>query len=290
MLIRRTFIAAGAASIATTIAGVPPSASPFALLADQARVRLGVCAIHTGTGRRIGFRANERFAMCSTFKLPLAALVLHRADERRLELEHRVHYRASDIPDAYAPATKANLARGWMTISELCGAAISLSDNGAANLLLAQIGGPASLTQWLRSTGDVATRLDRNEPLLNRHVSGDPRDTTTPAAMAQTAQRLLLGKVLSPSARDRLASWLIRSQTGGDRLRAGLPSGWRVGDKTGTGSNHESNDVAIVWPPQGPPILIASYIDGGSADDAARNKVHSDVARLVTQEWALGAS
>jgi beta-lactamase class A len=163
----------------------------------------------------------------------------------------------------------------------LCNAAVTVSDNTAANLLLNRIGGPEELTAFLRQCGDKVTRLDRNEPELNTNLPGDERDTTTPRAMAKTMNTILLGDVLSASNRDQLIQWLRDAKTGLGRLRGGLPSDWIAGDKTGTGVNGAANDVAIAWPPGRKPILIASYLSGSAASPEDLNAAHVAIARSV---------
>lgn len=246
--------------------------------------RLGVFALDTGSGRTLGNRQDERFAMCSTFKLLLAAQVLAAVDAGRESLGRRLTW----TPDAlvsWSPVLEKHDGAEGLPVATLCEATLTISDNTAANLLLAEHGGPAGLTAWLRGIGDDTTRLDRNEPMLNEATPGDPRDTTTPAAMVATMKELLLGDVLSPASRERLAEWLVASRTGDKRLRAGLP-GWRVGDKTGTNNTGNSNDVGILWPPGGgAPILVAAYYAESTASPAERDAVLAEVGALVGR-WA----
>jgi beta-lactamase class A len=155
------------------------------------------------------------------------------------------------------------------------------SDNTAANLLLETLGGPAGLTKFFRSIGDATSRLDRNEPMLNTAIAGDERDTTTPSAMLADMQELLLGTTLSAASRDRLNGWLVASTTGAARLRAGLPADFRVGDKTGTGNNGATNDVAIAWPKAKAPLLIAAYSVGSSAGTERLSQVLASATRLI---------
>src|SRR5262245_19881348 len=168
-----------------------------------------------------------------------------------------------------------------MTLAELCEAAVTVSDNTAGNLLLASLGGPAGLTTFTRTLGDSVTRLDRIEPDLNEAAAGDPRDTTSPAAMLADLNALVLGTALSAGSRERLTAWLVGCRTGDKRLRAGLPQGWRVGDKTGTGENGTANDVAVIWPPQRAPLVLTVYLTGASASAAERDATHAAVARAV---------
>jgi beta-lactamase class A len=195
-----------------------------------------------------------------------------------------VTYGAGDLVP-HAPETTKNVERGFMTFEELCAAIVTVSDNPAANLLLNQIGGPAGLTRFARSLGDATTRLDRTEPELNENAPDDPRDTTTARAMVDTMHRLLIGSSLSPASRERLIAWLIASQTGRQRIRGGLPGGWRAGDKTGTGSNGAVNDLAIVWPPGRAPILIAIYMSASTKSVDELSAGHRAIARIISEEW-----
>ncbi len=220
--------------------------------------RLGVTVIDTATGERCGLHADERFAMCSTFKFLLVAAVLQAVDRHQEKVN-----RAIAIPPkpllGNSPLTEPHAGR-TMTVAELCEAAIIRSDNTAANLLLDTIGGPAGLTQFCRSIGDEVTRLDRNEPSLNEAKPGDPRDTTTPSAMADDLNKILLGDVLSPAARGQLTVWMEGNQTGLDKLRASLPQGWRAADKTGNNGEDTMNDIAVLWPTGRKPIIVTAYI------------------------------
>jgi beta-lactamase class A len=222
--------------------------------------------------------------MCSTFKLLAVGALLRRVDEGCERLDRFIAYGEADLL-GYAPVSRAHVKAGGLPLDVLCQAAIELSDNTAANLILRQIGGPAAVTAFARGLGDPVTRLDRTEPTLNTGASGDPRDTTTPAAMMADLRALSLGDALKPVSRERLNGWLVGCETGKARLRAGFPAGWRVGDKTGTGDNGTANDVATAWAPGGP-ILIACYLtEATRASDAARDAVHADVARIVVERF-----
>ncbi|NRO95951.1 class A beta-lactamase [Paraburkholderia sp. NMBU_R16] len=252
------------------------------LAAIETRVagRLGVSILDTDSGFAAGHRENERFPMCSTFKALAAAAVLERVDRQLDDLSRRIVFSREDLVP-YSPETGKHAGGTGMTLSELCEAAVTLSDNTAGNLLLASIGGPAGLTAFARHLGDTVTRLDRNEPTLNEALPGDPRDTTSPAAMRATLRTLLLGNRLSPNSRDRWLAWLEANQTGGERIRAGLPTGWRVGDKTGTGERGTANDIAIVWPPGRGPIIVTAYLTATTAAAAQRNAALAEVGRLA---------
>lgn len=232
------------------------------------------------TEERLDYRADERFPMCSTFKWLLVAQVLSRVDRRDERLERRIPYGPSDLLD-YAPVTREHVSEGAMSVSALCAAAIQYSDNTAANLLLSTVNGPSGLTAYLRGLGDSVTRLDRIEPELNSAVPGDPRDTTTPHAMAANLRRLLLGRELADASRVRLLDWLVGNTTGAAKLRAGLPGHWRVGDKTGMGANGATNDVAIVWPTPEAPLLVAAYLTESTAPASVRNAALADVGQLI---------
>src|SRR5262245_27699162 len=210
--------------------------------------RLGVAVLDTLTDARFGHRADERFPMCSTFKLLAAAAILARVDAKQERLDRRVEFAAADVV-VNSPVTKDHVGAPGMSLEELCEAAMTMSDNTAGNLLLASLGGPQGLTAYTRSLGDTVTRLDRIEPELNEATPGDVRDTTTPAAMAANLRALALEKALSAVSREQLVRWLIGNKTGDTRLRAGLPAGWRVGDKTGSGERGTTNDVGVFWPP-----------------------------------------
>ena len=250
-------------------------------LESESGGRLGVCVLETATGTRHVHRGDERFPMCSTFKALAAAAVLARVDSGNEQLTRRITYDASALV-TYSPVTEKHVGDG-MTLAEICEAAVTLSDNTAGNLLLAAIGGPSGLTTFVRSLGDPVTRLDRDEPSLNEALPDDPRDTTTPNAMASNLQALILGtKALSAPSREQLTAWLIANKTGDTRLRAGFAKDWRVGDKTGTGARGTSNDVAVIWPPNKAPIVIAAYLTGATVSAAQQNATLASVARAVS--------
>ncbi len=255
-------------------------AARLAEIEATAQGRLGVAILDTKSGELYGSREFERFPLCSTFKVLAAALVLSRVDSGEERLDRRVVFSAADVVE-YSPVTKDHAGPEGMTISDICAAAITVSDNTAGNLMLASFGGPEVLTKYLRTLGDAATRLDRIEPGLNEATPGDPRDGTTPRSMAYTLQRILLGNVLSRSSESLLIGWLVANTTGNARLRAGVPAGWRVGDKTGTGGNGAANDVAIIWPPDRPPLIIAAYLADTKAPLDVRNAAIADVGRAA---------
>src|SRR5580658_1776006 len=227
MTLNRRALLAAAPSFLAWPARAQDATGPLMAYERESGCRIGLFAQNLESGASVAWRANERFVMCSTFKASLAACVLARVDRGRDQLGDQIRYGPGDIA-GYAPAATANLARGALSVEEMCKAAVELSDNTCANLLLARIGGPAALTAFWRATGDTVTRLDHNEPVLNRTQPPDLNDTTTPAAMAGNLRRFVLSDVLSPASRERLVGWMRDCKTGTDMLRAGLPSGWTV--------------------------------------------------------------
>lgn len=302
---RRRTVLAGLAATATSAAGAasrrttpaPDDLAPkLAALEQLTGGRLGVCVVDPLTGRLAGWRADERFAMCSTFKLPLAALVLRDADAGRLDLAEFVAYTERDLVP-HSPVTQQFLRRGGMTVQALAESTQKTSDNPAANLLLRRLGGPTGFTARLRELGDATSRLDRYEPELNLVNDDDPRDTTTPRAMATLLGRVLGPGLLQPDSRAVLLDWMRDTHTGLARLRAGLPAGWDAGDKTGT-AQHESmrnkhNDVAFLRPPgrtvEAGIAIVASYHESPRYFERLRaidDAVHADVGRLVA-DWIV---
>lgn len=243
--------------------------------------RFGVAALDTATGEGSGYRANERFPMCSTFKVLLASAILRRIDRHQETLDLSIAIPPKPLL-FNSPLTEPH-AGGTMTIGELCHAALTRSDNTAANLLLERIGGPAGITGFSRSIGDTVTRLDRTETLLNESLPGDPRDTTSPATMVDDLQAVLLGHVLSLTSREQLTQWMESNLTGLDRLRANLPAGWRAADKTGSNGSHTSNDIAVLWPPDRPPIIITAYITQCTGPESKRAALLREIGRLVRE-------
>jgi beta-lactamase class A len=254
--------------------------SRIAALEERAGGRLGVAVLDAGSGRRFAWRGDERFPMCSTFKLLAAAAILARVDAGKERLDRRLSYGKGDLLD-YAPVTREHLAEGSMTIEALCAAAIEMSDNTAGNLLLREIGGPPGLTAFLRSQGDDVTRLDRVEPELNEAAPGDERDTTTPAAMLVSMERLVTGDALTPASRAVLQGWMIDCKTGGQRLPASVPDGARIGHKTGSGERGTANDIAVVWPAGRKPVLIAAFLTGSPAKPAERDAAIAECGRII---------
>ncbi|MBF0462248.1 MAG: class A beta-lactamase [Magnetococcales bacterium] len=269
-----------------SVAASPDFTSRLRHLEQRHGGRLGVAFLDLATGLRVHHRANERFPLCSTFKFLAAALVLARVDRGEEQLQRRVAITQADLANrggqvSWSPETQKRIGGEGMTISELCAAAITQSDNTAANLLLASFGGPLVLTNYARSLGDSVTRLDRLEPEVNDSRPGDPRDTTSPAAMLEDMRQILCGAVLSEASRQQLIAWLVANQTGDNRLRVGLPPGWQAGDKTGTCGRDVVNDIAIFWPPTSEPCLITAYFAESRATDRQREAVLAEVAKIL---------
>jgi beta-lactamase class A len=289
MISRRRF-AAGAAALAAAHAlpfraraatGLAGLADALAAIEGEVGGRLGVAVLDTATGERAGHRADERFPLCSTFKLLAAAAVLEQVDQGKDRLDRLVPFTAESLV-GYSPVTEARIGGEGMSLRELCEAAVIVSDNTAANLLLVALGGPEGLTAYARGLGDTVTRLDRIEPAMSEAAPGDPRDTTSPAAMLADIQTLALADGLSPESRERLKNWLLDTQTGPNRLAAGLPDGWRIGHKTGTGGHGTTNDVGILWPPaERAPLVVAAYLTESPADGPQREAALAAVAEAV---------
>jgi beta-lactamase class A len=254
----------------------------FRQLERQFGATLGVYALDTGTGATVTYHADERFAFCSTFKA-LAAGVLFRRDTS-VQLASVITYGASGL-QAYSPITSQHVATG-MSLEALISAAVQYSDNTAANLLLDQLGGPSGLQRDLRRLGDETTNFDRYEPTLNTATPGDPRDTSTPRALATDLRGFVLGHLLSPTRRQQLTERLFDNATGGPYIRAGLPATWKVGDKTGNGDYGTRNDIAVVWPLRRSPIVIALLSHRGEQDSTSMDALLADATKVIAAELA----
>ena len=259
-------------------------------LEQESSGRLGVGVLELETGEPLGYRIHERFGMCSTFKLALAAVILKEVQDGHLDLDSPVHYTEEDMI-FHAPVTSRHLERGYMSVVDLAEATQTTSDNPAANLLLNLIGGPAGFTERLRSIGDTVTRLDRYEPEMNFVPPGEVRDTTSPAAMATTVRTILTGDYLSNENKQTLQGWMETTRTGLKRLRAGFPTSWQAGDKTGTGiadgMPNKYNDVAVAWPDDTTPsFVVAAYYEADGSYDIIRDQdveVLASVGRIVSE-------
>ncbi|MDO3381250.1 class A beta-lactamase [Gilvimarinus algae] len=299
MLKRRDFLITSIA--VSSLLSVPAAAKPAKRRFDAAErlralevghARLGVCFLDTVTGEISGNRIEERFAMCSTFKLAMVAVCLRESDNGRLNLEEILQYSETDLLP-WAPVTRKNLGKGGLSIATLAQAAQEMSDGVAANLLVKRLGGPKAVTVKFREMGDTVTRLDRYEPDLGLVLSADTRDTTSPLAYAQLVSGILTGDILRNNSRERLLGWTRNTTTGARRLRAGLPIEWRTGNKTGTGrdegTTNKCNDVAITFPPGKNPIIIAAYFDSGEYTEKVEARHEAVLAEVgkIAAEWAV---
>jgi beta-lactamase class A len=262
---------------ATPTASQTQADPAFAGLEARFHAQLGVYALDTGTGRAATFNADERFAYCSTFKALATGILLKR--DTSAQLNQVIHYTAGDLVD-YSPVT-ARRVRTGMTLRAVMAAALDFSDNTAANLLLNQLGGPHGLTEALRRLGDTTTDADRTEPTLNDATPGDTRDTSTARALGTDLRDLVLGNVLPENRRQLLTRWLLANTTGGPYIRAGVPRGWKAGDKTGNGGWGTRNDIAIAWPPGGAPVVIVVLSHRGSANATSDDALIADATKAA---------
>jgi beta-lactamase class A len=260
---------------AATVAS--PAGTPFTRIEHRYHARLGVYAVDTGTGRTVAYRADERFAYASTAKALTAGLLLKRATDA--QLDQVVHYRRSDLLE-WAPITSKHVRTG-MRLRDLIAAALRYSDNTAANLVTARLGGPRAVQAALRGLGDTTTHVDRTEPTLNEATPGDIRDTSTPRVLGTDLRHFVLGNVLPGDRRTLLTGWLVTNTTGGPYIRAGVPAGWKVGDKTGNGGYGTRNDIAIAWPPGGAPIDIAIQSDRGAKNATSDDALIADATKAA---------
>lgn len=281
---RRVLTALPAILAQPAVAPSAASMSSFFLQCEQMTGgHFGFYAHDLGTSQTLAWRKDDRFVMCSTFKMSLAACVLARVDGGTERLNRIIHYGAADLAE-HAPVAHANLASGGMTVAAMCQAAVEFSDNTCANKLLDSIGGPPAMTRFWRATGDNVSRLDHTEPKLNFTPAGGVADTTTPAAMAANLRRFLLGDVLSPGSRQLLTTWMLNCQTGTDLLRAGL-AGWKVADKTGNNGLDALGDLAVGWRQPGQEVVMACYTRGGSPKTDSLRPIFADIGRLVASQF-----
>ncbi|MFZ5518469.1 MAG: class A beta-lactamase [Candidatus Zhuqueibacterota bacterium] len=290
---RRTFLQT-AATIPLAFTAIAKAFDGAQVVSPQARLaqiektstgRLGVFGVNTENGARISHRADERFPMCSTFKAILAAAILARSVEIEGLLQRRIRYEQGDLV-TYSPITEKHIGDG-MTISELCAAAIQYSDNTAANLLMKVLGGPVAVTAYTRSIGNSEFRLDRWETELNTCIPGDLRDTATPASMALSLRSLTLGDALPPGQAKQLTDWLRGNTTGAKRIRAAMPAEWHIGDKTGSGDYGTANDIAVIYPPERKPIVLAIYHTQEVKDVQWRDDIIKAAAQIVVDDFLM---
>lgn len=276
-------LAAGCA--AAPVASEPTLDAAAAALEGRFGGRVGFTAVDTGSGATVSHRGDETFHLCSTGKALLAGAVLQRADADPSFLDRPLRWPSSALVRA-SPFTTGRLGTG-ATVAELAAAAVSQSDNTASNLLHGQIGGPAATTSFVRGLGDPVTRLDHLEPMPAVVPPGDHRDVTTPSWFARDLRLLALGPALSSSGRGHLVEWLRRSTTGADQIRAGVPRGWPVGDKTGRCSQGFAGDVAVVGPPGRAPVVLAVFTAPDDARNTSGPAAIADATRLALRALAV---
>ncbi|WP_269583117.1 class A beta-lactamase [Roseibium sp. Sym1] len=238
--------------------------------------RIGVAVIDTETGDTWQHRGDERFPTNSTFKAFLCAALLDAGAKGLVDPDRKVMIRDSDLV-SYSPVTEKHVGGAPLSLRDLCEITVTISDNAAANLVMKEIGGPEALTAYLRAIGDDVTRSDRWEPELNSGIPGDERDTTSPDAAARTLKKLVLEETLPDAGRKQLTDWLVGNKVGNATLRAGLPDGWRIADKTGAGANN----IAVIWPDGRKPVVIAIYITQTAASFEARNNAIAGIGRAL---------
>lgn len=246
--------------------------------------KIGVLAINTANEQQIQYRASEHFPIQSTFKVIAVSAILKRSVTDKHLLQQKMTYTKKDLV-FWSPITEKHLADG-MTISELCSAAMMYSDNTATNLIVKKLGGPEAVTAFARSLGDNTFQINSWEPNLNSDPN-DLRDTSTPTAMAKSLQKLTLGNILASPQREQLVSWMKANTTGDARIRAGVPKGWIVADKTGSGNDYGiSNDIGIIWPSNCAPIVIAIYSVHNKKEVLAHTDLIASITRTVVNEFA----
>lgn len=268
-------------SIATTVLASPALQSLADIVTqveDRLDGRVGIALVDTGSDLTWTHRPDEGFLMNSTVKVPICGAVLARRDAGTMSLSEELPIRDADLL-SYAPVTEERVGEN-MTLEDLCFAALDMSDNTATNLLIDHLGGPEAVTQFFRSIGDPVSRLDRREPELNAFAVGDPRDTTTPVAMAATLRDLLLGTALAPASRGQLAEWMSHGAVTGTLLRQDAPADWVFSDKSGSGS-HTRNIVAVVIPEGRAPWIVTIFISDADEDFATRNAALQELSAAV---------
>lgn len=256
-------------------------------IAGEIEARVGFAAYDVESGQKWEYQADQRFAMSSTFKTLACAALLHRVDAGHENLERKVSFSKSDLV-TYSPITEKYAGNQAMTLADLCEAALTMSDNTAANLILRSLGGPEKITSFVRDLGDDVTRLDRWETDLNEAVPGDNRDTTTANAMVNNLRSLLLGTALSGKSSEQLRDWLKSNQVADELFRAAVPEGWIVADRTGAGGFGSRSITAIIWPPQRQPIVVALYLTQTEASFSERNEAIAEIGEAIVLTVSSG--
>jgi len=285
VITRRDLLGLALAAALAPEAQAARGASALKAIHKRTGGRLGVHILDSQSGKRLTLDDDSRYAMASTFKVPLVASLLWQVDHGAFPLTQVLPFDKTDLV-ANSPIIQKAIEQGVteLTVRDFCGAAVAYSDNAAANILLKAMGGPDAFTRFMRSIGDETTRLDRNEPDLNSNLPGDERDTTTPHAMVESLLKIFTQSVLSLASRALLIDWMITSRTGLDRVRKGLPKSWQTGNKTGTGQNGAVNDLVLSWPPERRPILIAVYMSESQLETAQLAAAHADIGQIVGRE------
>jgi beta-lactamase class A len=254
----------------------------LAAIESRLGARVGINVLDTHTAKQWSHRADEHFPLTSTFKAFACAGLLARVDAGQDTLARLVRFEKSDLV-TYSPVTEKRVGGAGMSIGELCQATMATSDNSAGNMVLDSLGGPSGFTAFMRRIGDTQTRLDRRETELNEAAPGDPRDSTTPSAAAKSLQGIALGDTLTPESRQQLLDWLLANQVGGPLLRASLPMGWRIGDRTGAGGNGSRSIIAVIWPPERKPAIVALYLTGTKASMDERNAAIAEIGGALVR-------
>ncbi|KKO62418.1 Beta-lactamase [Janthinobacterium sp. KBS0711] len=265
------------AAPATSVAAAQ---TQLATLEQAAGGRLGVAAWRQGSELRVAYRADERFPLASTFKAMLAGAVLARSVSQPGLLDQHVRYEKKELV-TYSPITEKHLADG-MSVADLCAATLQYSDNSAANFLMTLLGGPQAVTAFARSIGNTVFQLERWETELNSAIPGEVRDTASPASMAHSLQQLLLENSLPAPQRQQLDAWMRGNTTGDKRIRAGVPAGWQVADKTGSGAYGSVNDIGVAYPASGAPLVIAVYYTREQKKADTNQDIITAATRIVT--------
>ncbi|MEY8350129.1 class A beta-lactamase [Bacillus cereus] len=272
----------GANQTSENIMKKKPTMEKFEQIEKEYDARLGVYAIDTGTKETVEFREDERFAYASTFKALAAAVLLKQNPISTLE-EIRT-FTDEDIV-TYSPITEKFVNKG-MSLGKIAEAAIQYSDNTAGNLLFEEIGGPDGFEKALRESGDTITMADRIEPDLNEAIPGDSRDTSTPKALATTLEVFGISEYLPADKQEIFTNWLKGNTTGNSLIRAGVPQDWKVGDKSGAGGYGTRNDIAIVWPPNRDPIIIAIMSSRNEENASFNDELIAKATKVITQAFS----
>ncbi|WP_430794603.1 class A beta-lactamase Bla1 [Bacillus cereus] len=249
----------------------------FSQLEKKFDARLGVYAIDTGTNRTIAYRPNERFAFASTYKALAAGVLLQ---QNSIDKLNEVITYTKDGLVEYSPVTEKHVDTG-MTLGEIAEAAVRYSDNTAGNILFHKIGGPKGYEKALRQMGDRVTMSERFETELNEAIPGDIRDTSTAKTLATNLKAFTVGNALPADKRKILTEWMKGNATGDKLIRAGVPTDWEVGDKSGAGSYGTRNDIAIVWPPNRAPIIIAILSSKDEKEATYDNQLIAEAAEVI---------